>query len=57
MWKPLQHEAPAFFRFLHNFGFTYDEYVSLLETYNAGPAGDFDQVGIAINHNRQTMSF
>merc|ERR1712098_881240 len=34
VWSPVQNEAPALFRFIQHGGFSYSEYVLLLDTYN-----------------------
>ena len=34
VWNPVQNEAPGFFRFIQHFGFSFDEYSELLETFN-----------------------
>ena len=34
VWGPVRDEAPAFYRFIQNFGLSYEEYCQLLQTYN-----------------------
>ena len=51
VWGPVQNEAPAFYRFIQHFGFTYQEYVELIETYNSKvkneASTDYDEVACA----------
>ena len=49
VWSPVQNEAPALFRFVQHFGFSYPEYVELLRSYNSqlesgGDPDDYDHV-------------
>lgn len=48
VWGPVQDEAPVLYRFIQHFGFTYEEYVELLEMFNtkaeAGQPTDYDEV-------------
>jgi len=49
VWNPVQNEAPGFFRFIQHFGFSFNEYSELLETFNKETDSDepFDYDEIA----------
>ena len=60
VWSPVQDEAPVFYRFIQHFGFTYQEYVELLETYNmkvkSDQPVDFNEVACVWLHIKRGTS-
>ena len=61
VWSPVQNEAPGLFRFIQHFGFSYTEYVELLDTYNdisgGGEEVNYDEIACAwLNKERMVTT-